>query len=135
MSLPQAAFDGELERVKQLLADGADIEVENDIGQTALHNAIENQHAETGEFLLLAGADVEHDTPGGPSPLVHAIDIETDSANQRGKEPPDTTLLRLLIKHGANVSRRCACGITPLEMAEKVHNRHAERILIARHAR
>ena len=54
-----AAQDGDLEVVKRLIGEKANIETKDDYGRTALHVAAENEQAEVATFLVEAGADLE----------------------------------------------------------------------------
>ena len=53
-----AAEDGDITRVRQLLADGRSPNVFDEISKTPLHYAAENGHIEIMRMLLEAGADV-----------------------------------------------------------------------------
>ena len=55
--LLNAAFKGHTETVKALLAEGADPNAEDDIGQSALIGAARNGHSDTVSVLLAAGAN------------------------------------------------------------------------------
>ena len=57
--LMRAALDGEIEIVKTLLRDGADVNARNHEGRTALMFAIINFHNATVNVLLRFGADVK----------------------------------------------------------------------------
>ena len=56
--LMRAALAGEIEIVKTLLRDGADVNARNHEGRTALMFAIINFHTATVNVLLRFGADV-----------------------------------------------------------------------------
>lgn len=53
-----AAYDGHLDLVKKLIADGADVEAEASDEPTALHCAAMNGHLEVCKVLVAAGACV-----------------------------------------------------------------------------
>jgi len=53
-----AAQDGNLERVKKLIADGYPLNVFDDIDKTPLHYAAEKEHFDVAEYLIKSGADV-----------------------------------------------------------------------------
>jgi ankyrin repeat protein len=57
-SLMQAALDGDTERVRELINQGADINRRDDNGRTALMFVVINRHDETMKVLLEHGADV-----------------------------------------------------------------------------
>jgi len=58
VDIHEAAFDGNIEAVKQHLAAGADVNAKNDGGYTPLHYAAFNGHKEIAELLIAKGADV-----------------------------------------------------------------------------
>jgi hypothetical protein len=68
-----------------------------------LHLAIEQMAVEIARKLISAGADVNRDLGEGSTPLVQAIDIESDWAHQAGRSPGDvpTPLTELLLASGA----------------------------------
>jgi uncharacterized protein len=114
--LVQAAFEGNIERVKSLLAAGAGI---NALGRNwnPLHAAIENEQVEMVMFLLESGADVEF-VCSGFRPLHHAIDVEADTAAQTNTAlAPEPLLTKLLLDFGAEADARAADEQTPLEIA------------------
>lgn len=63
--LIEASKSGDIEKVKSLLAEGADVHVIDKDGVTALMHASENGHAEVIELLLNKGADVNAKTNNG----------------------------------------------------------------------
>ena len=56
--LIEAAKNGNLEKVKQLIAQGADVDAADDVDMTALMWAIENGHLYVAKLLIQAGVDV-----------------------------------------------------------------------------
>lgn len=56
--LMRAALDGNTERVRELIGEGADINQRDDNDRTALMFAVINRHYETMKVLLEYGADV-----------------------------------------------------------------------------
>lgn len=56
--LMRAALDGNTERVRELISEGADINQRDDNDRTALMFAVINRHYETMKVLLEYGADV-----------------------------------------------------------------------------
>jgi hypothetical protein len=79
VQLVEAAASGELERVRELLAQGIPIDHVNHLGWTALLEAIVLSdggpaHQEIVRLLVDAGADVEIADRDGVTPLQHARD-------------------------------------------------------------
>lgn len=130
-----AAWEGDAQRVKELVALGADLESLDKLGNTPLHLAIENLNVEVVRVLIEAGADVNKKTADGSwTPLAHACDAVSDAASQLNKTP-DNELLRLLVAHGADVDSPTWQGLTPLELLGSYLNKEAEAILMAAGAR
>ena len=84
-----AAYNGNIEAVKQHLAAGTDVNVKGGFADgTPLHYAAANGHKEIAELLITKGADVNAKDEDGGTPLDGAI-----SRNQ-------TEIADLLRKHG-----------------------------------
>ena len=64
---------GNVERVKQLLSSGVDIELRNNAGGTPLHAASANGHIEVVKLLISKGANVNAQNIQGGTPLNLAI--------------------------------------------------------------
>ena len=103
ISIHEAARDGNIEAVKQHLADGADVNAKDDLdGMTPLHFAVVSMHKEIAELLIRNGADVNAKDDLGLTSLYHAV-IEEQ------KE-----IAELLIAKGADVNAKNNFGETPL---------------------
>ena len=93
-ALIQACYDGNIEAVKQHLADGADVNAKDEFHVTPLYAAFEHRgmagkgHKEIVELLIAKGADVNAKNDDGETPLDLAI----------GRKHPETA--ELLHKHG-----------------------------------
>ena len=75
ISIHNAAFEGNIEAVKQHLAAGTDVNAKNKSGTTPLHHAANNGHMEVVELLIAADADMNaKDNYGdyGKTPLDYA---------------------------------------------------------------
>ena len=80
--LTTAAFRGDVERVRQMLAHGASSSARSDLKTTALHWAISMGHVEVAELLVEHGADVNARAADGNSPLhVAAKEGDADCVN------------------------------------------------------
>ena len=149
-----AAERGDLEAVRQLLRDGADVNAAQGDGMTALHWAAERGDGEMGEVLLYAGARVDAGTRiGHYTPLhlaarsAHAGMVEL--LLRAGSEPNARTtnsgasplhlaaasgtaqVIALLIDAGADLDgRESAWGQTPLVFAAAGNRLEAVRALL-----
>ena len=93
LDIHEAANTGNIEAVKQHLADGVDVNVTADGGFTALHFAASEGYKEVVELLIATGADVNATSDRGVTPLDEAIDPHATLDRQ----PEIADLLR---KHG-----------------------------------
>ena len=123
-ALHQAVADGDTERVKLLIAQGADVNARDewtgvpvrtagrvpvDSGFTPLYFAIWNNEEESARILIEAGADVnKHGNDGGLGQL-GPLGWAVWDAN--------IAIVRMLIKAGADVNYRRENGMTPLDDA------------------
>jgi ankyrin repeat protein len=115
-----AIWAGDIPAVEEMIANGADVNAPDAVGnQPPLRLAIEQQWTEIVHLLIASGADVNRDRGQGWTPLVHAIDIESDGAWQRFHEPDreSTELTELLL----------AAGATPTEEAFRVAQEYGNR--------
>jgi ankyrin repeat protein len=76
ISIHSAAFEGNIEAVKQHLAAGTDVNAKGAVGLTPLFGAAFNGHKEVIEQLIAAGADVNAKDNAGETPLGWAEDKE-----------------------------------------------------------
>jgi ankyrin repeat protein len=82
LDIHEAANTGNIEAVKQHLADGVDVNVTADGGFTALHGAVISGHKELIELLIAKGANVNAMTEDRWTPLGLAIQLKrTEIAN------------------------------------------------------
>ena len=87
--LHEAAADGDIEQVKLLISQNANLDVRDNRGGTPLHVATRSGRKDIVELLIAKGADVNVRTKGGRTPL--------DLAKRRGY----TEIIELLREHGA----------------------------------
>ena len=76
ISIHEAAYNGNIEAVKQHIAAGADVNAKGGDGVTPLHYAAANGHKEIAELFITKGADVNAKDRSGETPL-HEADGET----------------------------------------------------------
>ena len=104
--LTLAAYHGELESVKMLLAAGADVHAKDRTGRTALMGAAFKGHVEIARLLLARGARVD-DTDG-----IGATSLMFAALTGRGE------MVDLLLANGANAVRRDQRGYDAAGLAE-----------------
>jgi ankyrin repeat protein len=63
-----AAAEGDVDRVKRLLDEGADINARGQAGQSALHEAVAGGHKQVVQVLVARGADAAIEDDSGESP-------------------------------------------------------------------
>lgn len=88
-ALVYAAYDGDYEFVVKLLSQGADINVRNENGETALMRASDEGYIGIVEFLLGKGADP------------NVIDKEEDTALDIARFKEHDDIIKILLTHGA----------------------------------
>lgn len=105
-----------------LLAQGADVRAANDLGATALHQAIDNDAMEVAALLLSRGAAVDARQFGCQTALHLAASKER------------TDLLQLLLDHGVNLNLRDSEGRTALFLAIEKERGESAQLLVKRGA-
>jgi ankyrin repeat protein len=122
-AVADAAMRGDLERVRALLRDGADVNAAQGDGMTALHWSALNGHLEAMNVLLYAGATTEPLTRVGRYTPLHL-------ASSRGHAASVARLLQA----GARPDAVTETGVQPLHLAAQAGNADAVEALIARGA-
>jgi len=110
-SLLQAAADGNIDKVKSLLSQGADVNVRGAYGQTTLHNAVVRGHQNIAGLLIDKGANIDAMDDAGRTPLHYATGAGFGSANPRQWS---VDIVELLLDNGANINAKDDLGWTPL---------------------
>ena len=105
-----AAFKGDEQRVRELVAAGAPLDLVDVIGQSALRYASARGYVRIAKLLLDGkyagkGADINMQNSNGDTPLIHAC--------YHGHE----AVVRLLLERGANATLRYKDGRTALAFA------------------
>jgi ankyrin repeat protein len=121
--LSNAAMDGNMQTVRTLLQQGADVNAPQGDGTTALHWAAYRDDLAMAQVLLKAGANVKATTRvGAMTPLFMAA--KNGSA----------TVLDALLKAGADVNAASSNGTTALMLAAASGKTEAVKILVDRGA-
>jgi ankyrin repeat protein len=102
-----AAQRGNVQLVKVLLANGADVDIKDRNGRAPIHSAAWEGHWGPVQVFIGAGADVNAADKGMYTPL--------HIAAERGHD----RMVRLLLSRGADANARNYEGNTPLALAEK----------------
>ena len=117
ISIHDAAFEGNIEAVKQHLAAGVDVNAKSDkLGTTPLHYAAKRGEKEIAELLIANGADVNARGMMGWTPLSWAANKE---------------IAELLIAKGADVKAKTDFEYTPLHWAAVSGHKEVAELLIA----
>ena len=102
-----AAMSGNVEAVQRLIQSGANVNVMQADGATAIHWAAYHGNADMVELLLAAGANPEATNRNGSTPMWLAA--------ERG----DTAVLEVLLEGGANPNELLPLGRRPLMLAAR----------------
>nr|XP_015223555.1 PREDICTED: ankyrin repeat domain-containing protein 11 isoform X1 [Lepisosteus oculatus] len=103
--LHRAAIRGEIRRIKELISEGADVNVKDFAGWTALHEACNRGYYDVAKQLLAAGAEVNTKGLDDDTPLHDA------SSNGHFK------VVKLLLRYGGDPRQSNRKGETPLKVA------------------
>ncbi len=107
-----------IKNIINLVYSGADVNVQNKNGDTALHLATDNENTEIIKKLIEAGADVNVQNKNGDTALHLAIDNK------------NTEIIKKLIEAGADVNVQNKNGDTALHLATDNENTEIIKILI-----
>ena len=83
-SIHQAAYDGDIQAIKQHLVDGMDVNAKDADGWTPLSTAAHEGHREVAELLITEGADVNETNGSGETPLDYAKGETADLLRKHG---------------------------------------------------
>jgi len=108
----EAVKQGNIDKAKELLDKGINVNVRGDYSWTPLHLAARNKHVDLTKFLLEYGADINARSMSGRTPLYYAV------WNRY------TDIVKLLLDHGADINVQSMSGRTPLYYA--VWNRYTD---------
>ncbi|MEM3964298.1 MAG: ankyrin repeat domain-containing protein [Thermofilaceae archaeon] len=115
--LHEAVREGDLQRVKKLLEQGANVNARSRVGWTPLHWAAEKGYLEVARLLVEKGANVNARDNDGRTPLHYAalygyLDV-----------------VRFLLEAGANPTFRDSWGRTPADLARKIGHGDVAKLL------
>ncbi|XP_027629266.1 ankyrin repeat domain-containing protein 11 isoform X3 [Tupaia chinensis] len=103
--LHRAAIRGDARRIRELISEGADVNVKDFAGWTALHEACNRGYYDVAKQLLAAGAEVNTKGLDDDTPL-------HDAANNGHYK-----VVKLLLRYGGNPQQSNRKGETPLKVA------------------
>lgn len=122
--LIDAAFWGDLERVKILVEYGANIDAQSSFGITALMKACQMDHLEVAKYLIEKGANIELKNDAGENTLLFSM----NSSREKLK------LVDYLLSKGFAPNSRDNGGETALMWAVKWGHHETVRLLISKGA-
>ena len=122
-----AAGEGDIDEVRRLLDAGHDVMDRTAARRDSLHVSGIRGAPEVVEALLLAGADPDARTNGGPFLKMTPLHWMTHGGHVDG--------MRLLLEHGANPNLQNVRGETPVDVAARMapHGGQEELILLIEH--
>jgi ankyrin repeat protein len=108
-SLFESVRKGDIEQVKKLISEGADVNKKDRRNCTVLHYAAQQGYRDIGELLISKGANVDAAGPGYLTPLYYAVQhghrdiaelLIVAGADLNAKEPPWFTPLQHAVRNG-----------------------------------
>ena len=153
VDIHKATEEGNIEAVKQAIADGADANTKDDDGRTPLHYAANEGHMKIAGLLISKGADLNAKDKIRGTPLhyaaayehkeivelIIAADADLKAKDEEGATPlhnaafiGNKEIAQLLIAKGADVSAKTANGITTLHSAAGGGQKQIVELLIAK---
>jgi len=108
--LHEAILHKDIDMVLSCISNGADVNEKDDNSYAPLHYAAQNNLFEIAKILLDAGAEVDPKDSHGNTPLSEAVFNFRD----------DSSMITLLLNHGANKFEENNYGISPYSLAESI---------------
>jgi ankyrin repeat protein/beta-lactamase regulating signal transducer with metallopeptidase domain len=121
-TLPLAACAGDLDRVKSLVEQGAEVDAKDERGWTPLCWAVCAGRTEVLRFLIAKGAQARAEMANGQTPL-HVV-----AGNGR------RDLAELLVAGGADLNAKNGIGLAPVHEAARNGHRQVVELLLAKGA-
>lgn len=116
--LLHAVADEDIETVKQLVQEGADVNYFTPSGDSPLLVAIDAMNVELIQFLLDQGADPNPDPQKGYTlPLNIAVDIAVQAFLNEETEAISNETVELLVRYGADYTKKDKDGKNAADMA------------------
>ncbi len=139
-----AAKSGDVEGVKQLLAQGHDINIRDENEATPLHWAVYAGHEAVARLLIARGADIyanetqlcflpprqQASGATGQSPAVGEGSTNGVTPLHWAASGGQAALAKLLIVEGANVNAETIDGVTPLAVAVMLGHEQVIKVLV-----
>ena len=133
MDLHKCCKAGDLQRLRQLIAENADLNGKNRFGQTPLHIASSYIHVELVEELLKYNVHINEKANEGWTALHHACTYKRlgyfEDARTVHKQD-QLKIVQMLIEHDAHVNAQKDDGYTPLHVASLNNEFEIVKILI-----
>lgn len=105
-ALLESSAHGDVDKVKELLGQSADVNAADNSGATALARAAQMGNIRVVKALLKSGADVNKASKYGNTPLLFAVQFD------------NREIATMLVEAGADVSAANKAGLTPMMAAQ-----------------
>jgi len=123
-------IEGDINKIKTLINNGVDLNVVSKLGKTPLILAIDQEKPEIAELLIKSGADVNlAETKFGKTPLIAAI-IGINWIDDNSMYSKFLSLIKTLIKYGADLNKATYDGITPISIATNSEDENVKKIVL-----
>ena len=131
--LSKATYEDNLPLVNSLIHEGADLDLIDELGQTALMRAVGQENIRLVELFVRLGADINIKGHEGFTALHHAVDVSIDGTIQSGGKVGEEPLIiiKYLLGHGADISLTNDKKETPLDIANLYKSKKVAECLIS----
>ncbi len=129
-SLMTAAVQGSVAALKILVENGANLELRNEFGMTALYIAAWQGQPECLAMLIRAGADINTTDQWGNSPVAGICEIEPKWEYAINTlDNGQLEALEILLQNGADPNGKNDDGLTALDLANQNYHLNAANVL------